>query len=234
MGLASSAWRAASNDVAKKAALNTMKKGKTPQQKKVIDFFLNSDKDKGCRALFGALSNMSMQEYIKMVQEKSSEFDVRARAIERIGLDESEIQEIEPIRLMSFVYDGDVEIKYEDKVVVSSQFAVSWIFFSTLQMYTYTYIFDMMSDNTWETTNDFFYSDITCFKTTHSVKENIDISVLGCLKGGENVTKSTYVVDTLDIVVPGDEFSFSMRDNEASARSIQAAKAMLREKKFLK
>lgn len=218
----------------KTATLKSMKVGKTSEQKKVIDFFFNSDGDKGCRKLFGVLSNMSMQEYIQMVQKKCGEFDTRARAIEKIGLDESEIQEIEPIKLMSFVYDDDVEMKYEEKVVVSNRFAISWIFFSSLQMYTYTYIFDMMSDDTWEITNDFFYSDITCFKTAHLIKEKIDVNVLGCLNGKVSGVKKNYVVDTLDIIVPGYEYSFSMRDNEASERSIQAAKAMLREKKFLK
>ena len=46
--------------------------------------------------------------------------------------------------------------------------------------------------------------------------------------------KNNYIVDSLKIIVPGNSFSFSMRNNESLEQSIQAAKAMLRERKFAK
>ena len=123
-------------------------------------------------------------------------------------------------------------IRIENNVAVSPLYSITWIFFSSSQMYTYQYIFDTTSDNTWEYTNDFFYSDITCFSTTHRVKEKIDIKPgKGCIPK-ETITKSHYVEDQLEITVPGTNYWISLRDSETIAQSIQAAKAMIREKKY--
>ena len=64
--------------------------------------------------------------------------------------------------------------------------------------------------------------------------EKIDTHLVGCLKKGIQAEKNNYIVDTLKIVVPNDYFSFSMRNNETLEQSLQAAKAMLRERKFVK
>ena len=118
-------------------------------------------------------------------------------------------------------------------VAVTSQYALTWIFFSKTQIYTYKYIFDTTSDTTWEFTNDFFYTDITCLSTCRNLREKIDaVPSKGCFKSGESYVKNNYVVDTFEIIVPGTSYKFSMRDAESYEASIQAAKAMLREKKF--
>lgn len=238
MSVASSVTSAAAQKAAEKLELERKKKGKTPEQKRVIDFFFNVGGKNGCGCggcLSKSSSNLTMDEYIKLVQDKCNKLNSKNRAIKKIGLDESEIQEIAPIMLTSFVYDDDVLIKAENRIAVSSQYAITWIFFSATQIYTYEYIFDTTSDNTWETTKDFFYADITCLTTVRALKEKIDISISkGCLSSGENITKNNYFVDTFEIVVPGTSYRFSMRNNETFEQSLQAAKAMLREKKFTK
>ncbi len=238
MALASSVASAAAQKAAEQLRIEGMKKGKTPEQKRVIDFFFNVGENKGCGCggcLSRSSSNLTMDEYVKLVQDKCNMLDSKNKAIAKIGLDESEIQEIAPIMLASFVYDDDVLIKVENQIAVSSQYAITWIFFSATQIYTYKYIFDTTSDNTWEITNDFFYSDVTCLTTIRALKEKIDISITkGCLTSGENTVKNNYVVDTFEIIVPGTSYSFSMRNNESFEQSLQAAKAMLREKKFTK
>ena len=162
-------------------------------------------------------------------------FNIKARALAKVGLDESEISEIPPICLSSYVFDDDTFVKVVNGVAVSSQYSVSWIFFSQTQMYTYQFVFDMTSDNTWETTRDFFYQDITCFTTISRVVEKIVIQPgKGCIFSKESAFKQNYVVDTLQIVVPNESYRVSMRDAGAQANSIMAAKAMLRERKFLK
>jgi hypothetical protein len=209
-----------------------LKNGKSPEQKRVIDFFFSQGKEGGC---LSKSYNLTMDEYLKLVQDKVNNLNTKAKAIEKIGLDESEISEIEPIALASFVYDDDVHIKVEDGVAVSSQYALTWIFFSATQIYTYKYIFDTTSDNTWEFTNDFFYNDITCFSTSRFVKEKIDVvRTKGCLSSREEYVKNNYVVDKFEIIVPGTSYQFSMRYNENFDQSVQAAKAVLRAKKFYK
>lgn len=235
--MAANATSTAAQKAAEQLRIEGMKKGKTQEQKRVIDFFYDIGSNNGCGCLSKSSSNLSMDEYIKLVQDKCNQLDSKNKAIAKIGLDESEIQEIAPIMLASFVYDydNDLRIKVENHIAVSNKYAVTWIFFSATQIYTYKYIFDTMSDNTWEITNDFFYSDITCLTTVRSVKEKIDINIAkGCLASGENTIKNNYIVDTFEIIVPGTSYSFSMRNNETFEQSLQAAKAMLREKKFTK
>ena len=238
MAVASSVASAAAQKAAEQLRIEGMKKGKTPEQKRVIDFFFNVGENKGCGCggcLSKSSSNLTMDEYMKLVQDKCNMLDSKNKAIAKIGLDESEIQEIAPIMLASFVYDDDVLIKAENHIAVSSQYAITWIFFSATQIYTYKYIFDTTSDNTWEITNDFFYTDVTCLTTVRSLKEKIDINITkGCLSSGENTVKNNYIVDTFEIIVPGTSYSFSMRNNDTFEQSLQAAKAMLREKKFTK
>ena len=222
---------------AEKAKLAHMKNGKTIDQQNAIDFFLLDNSGCGCTGCGSNGSKMTMGEYQQLVSNRLYNLNLKQKAMDKIGLDESEIQEIPPIPLSSYVFDegdegDDVWIKVIGEEAVSSRFSVSWIFFSATQLYAYTYTFDMVSDNTWEKTQDFFYQDITCFTTAHKVVEQIDYSIVGCIKKGENAVKNNYVVDSLSIVLPGTSFSFSMRNSDSLEQSLQAAKAMLRERKF--
>lgn len=215
-----------------KAKLENMKKGKTEEQKRVIDFFANLYAGCGC-GVGSAGAKMTMNEYQQIVSNKLYALNLKQKAMDKIGLDESEINEIPPIVLSGYDFDSnDVLVRVIDGMAVSSRFSVSWIFFSATQLYAYTYTFETISDNTWEQTQDFFYQDITSFTTLQKVVEKIDITTVGCIKKGENIVKNNYIVDSLQIVVPGNSFSFSMRNNDSLDQSIQAAKAMLRERKF--
>lgn len=223
---------AAAEIAAETAKRESLKKGKSTEQKQAIDFLFKIGNG-GCGCL-GAGSSMTMQAYIDLVQRKCSALNLEQKALKKIGLDPSEVQEIPPIVLSSFVYDDDCLIRVDGNIAVSSQYSVTWIFFSATQMYTYQYIFDTTSDNTWEITKDFFYTDVTCFSTEQAIKEKIDITAgKGCLSS-ESVSKNHYVVDTLELIVPGANYSFSLRNSETIEQSIQAAKAMIREKKYSK
>lgn len=216
-----------------KRVLAEAKKGKSEAQCEAIDFFADDFGGAGCGCMHKS-KVISIDEYQKRVADFCNGVNVKARAMAKIGLDESQISEIPPICLSSYVFDDDVYVKVENNIAVSSQYGISWIFFSATQMYTYNYIFDMTSDNVWETTNDFFYQDITCFTTQSKVVEKIVEESSGCIFGKGNVFKRNYVVDTLKIVVPGSSYEVSMRDAGVQAESIQAAKNMLRERKFIK
>lgn len=212
-------------EVARREAL---KKGKTEAQKQAIDFLFYV----GGGGCLGSKSSMTMQAYNNMVQQKCQSLNLYQRALAKIGLDPSQIQEIPPIVLHSYVYDDDCLIRVDENIAVSSQYSITWIFFSDVQMYTYQFIFDTTSDNTWEYTKDFFYTDVTCFSTAQELKEKINVSAAsGCLKT-ESVNKSHYIVDRLELIVPGAKYNFSLRNSGDIGQSIQAAKAMIREKKY--
>lgn len=238
MGIGGLAVGIAAEAAAKKARMEAMKRGKSPEQCRVIDFFFGLDLGKkGCGGcLSKASSHYTMAEYNKLVQDKCDMLDFKRKALDKIGLDESQIQEIAPLTMAGYLFDDDDLVKVEDGMAVSNRFSVTWIFFSATQMYTYKYIFDTTSDSTWEYTNDFFYSDITCLSTVRRLKEQIDaVPKKGCLGGGgTEYVKHNYTVDTMEIVVPGTSYSFSIRNAQTFESSVQAAKAMLREKKYMK
>lgn len=230
------------NYVANKAMFQTLKHGKTKDQKRVIDFFADfyGASTGGC---LKNLSTMKLDEYEKMILDRCNSLNIKQRALQRIGLDESEISEINPISLHSYVYtaskisSNEVLLKIVNDVAVTSKYEVTWLFFSQQQIYAYSIEFDMISDEIVEDVQEFFYSDITCFETVNHLVENIRYDLKGCLKtkGCLNATvKNNYVVDSFVITVPGKEFSVSMRNSGNQFSSIQAAKAMLREKKYSK
>ena len=212
------------------------KKGKNIEQIKVIDFFAAEQAQEGCGCLGGGSKTMSIAEYTAMVQGRLNSMNLRAMAMEKLGIDESQISDVEPIFLYNFVYDSsDKELywKFENGVVVTSKYTVTWIFFSTTQMYTYTYVFDMTSDSTTEYMKEFFLQDITSFETESALVEKIDINgVAGCFKSSETIKKNNYTVDWFRVIVPGNQFSIVMRNAGDQANSVQAAKALLRDRKY--
>jgi hypothetical protein len=168
------------------------------------------------------------------VQKIVDDLNLKQRAIEKIGLDESQISEIPPIHLASFVRGAGTYYKSNNEKYVTNKYSVTWIFFSATQLYTYSYEFDTMSDNVTENTRDFFYSDITCIRTEHEIEESIyEVQEgCGCLKKKESkFIHNNRHWDTLQITVPNDAYSFCCRTTSTLEQSIQAAKAMIREKK---
>ncbi len=232
-------------------------RGKSPEHKEVLEFFYTNDaaKKKGC---LRGKSGMTMDDYIARVNAFLTKSDLKARALEKLGLDASELEDVEPICLYDFVYnrnDEDLYWKYEEiKVdkktqrtefvspgvryrVVTSKYSVTWIFFSKTQMYTYNFVFDMTSDDQTEYMKEFFLQDITAFETESTVVERIERKVkagCGCISAKEMYTKNNYTIDWFRVVVPGSQFSISMRNAGDQAQSVMAAKALLRDRKFVK
>lgn len=213
-----------------------LKRGKSDDQCKCIDFFLAPDvkKKKGCLKP----KDWTIEDYCAHVQGLVDKLNLKQRALEKIALDESQISEIPPVYLASFVRGNDLYIKTNDDFskYVTNKYSVTWIFFSATQLYTYTYILDTTSDNSIEFTNDFFYTDITSIKTEHEVEEVIyEEQKKGCLsmfkKKESKFIHNNRHWDTLRIRVPNDDFSFCCRTTDTLEQSIQAAKAMIREKK---
>ncbi len=196
---------------------NAQLSGKTAEQKKVISkYFLVS----GC---LGSLTAMKDADYDNMVDAKVKSLNLKARAISKIGLDESEISEIKPIMFEGYDDSGEYYSKIgSDGHVRTSKYQVTWLFFSATQVYFYTYTFSMTDDSKKENTEEYFYKDITNFSTTTvSVEYNDN-------KG----RKQTQDLSKFAIVVPGDKMYCAIGGSEDVERSIQAMKQKLREKKM--
>ena len=227
-----------------------LRKGKKDEERQCINFFiigddeLNAERNKGCsnqinvaiaNLIFGKKEVWSVSQYLTHVQNLVDKLDLKQRAIEKIGLDESQISEIPPVVISSFK-KGSPFYWYKDsakKIYLTDKFCVTWIFFSDTQIYTYTYELNTISEDVTETTNDFFYSDITCITTSHEIEDDMKIvrghGCIGFFK--KKYVRNNIHWDALKITVPSDDYYFHCKTTPTTEQSIQAAKAMIREKK---
>ena len=188
--------------------------GKTEEQKKVIEYFC---KQEGCLS-----KNMTDDEYMQLVFRKRDSMNFRAKALSKIGLDEEEVNEIPPAMFQGFVYKNAYAKKRANGHWVSSAYQVAWVFFSSTQVYIYRHTFNMDEDKKNESTDEFFYKDVTSFSTS-SVTETAH---------GLGDKKFEVESNKFSMVVPGDKLYVSMDGVADSESIIQAMKQKLREKKM--
>ena len=186
---------------------------------KVIKYFTAS----GCIA---GLSRMKDDVFDQMVTTKLNDLNLKQKALGKIGLDEDQLKEIPPVYLHGFNFDDAYMRIGKDGRLRSSKYDATWLFFSSTQMYMYSYTMDMASDSKKETTEEYFYKDITNFSTASESVSAPQTS--GCF-GNAKPKASEYNKFTL--VVPGDKFSCSISGVSDAENSINAMKQKLREKK---
>lgn len=195
-------------------------KGRNAEQTAVIRYFCN---DPSC------LSKKALtdEEYDQMVAAVLNSNDYKQKALNKIGLDEDQVKEIEPVHFEGYQFDKQSLAKMgDDGKYRSSKYQVSWLFFSSTQVYLYQNTFNMDEDGKKEATEEYFYKDITNFSTS---SDTVETPVYD-KKKKETVLKN---VDSnrFAITVPGDKFYCSLRQDDYTERAIQGMKAMLREKK---
>lgn len=224
MGLGSYVAGAAIDAAAKQAEMKRRLKGRTPDQQKVIKYFYGAG---GCLS-----KGLTDEEYDAMLKAKLNSMNIKAKALNKIGLDESQVNEIEPVHFEGYLFDDKnaFALLGKDRTWRSSAYQVSWIFFSDTQVYVYQYTFNMDEDGKKETTEEYFYKDITNFSTASDSVEKEVVDKVSC------TGKTTYIRKNVDsnrfaLVVPGDKFYCSMEQNDYTERAIQGMKAKLREKK---
>ena len=188
--------------------------GKNEEQKKVIEYFC---KQEGCLS-----KNMTDDEYLQLVYKRRDSMNFRARALSKIGLDEDEVSEIPPAMFEGFVFKNAYAKQKANGRWVSSAYQVSWVFFSSTQVYIHRYTFNMDEDKKSESTDEFFYKDVTSFSTSSETET------------AHGLGDSKFEVETnkFCMVVPGDKLYVSMDGVADSESIIQAMKQKLREKKM--
>ena len=224
MGLGSTIAGAALDAVAKKAEMTQRLSGKTPEQQKVIKYFAQSG---GCMA-----SLLSDGEYEAMVMAAAKSADFKKKALAKIGLDESQVSEVNPVHFEDYWFDGKntMVLRGKDGVWRSSAYQITWLFFSADQMYVYQYTFNMDEGGKKESTEEYFYKDVTNFSTLAETVEKEAVEKVNC---DGKATWRRYNVETnqFAIVVPGDKFRCAMKQSDYAEKAIQGMKAKLREKK---
>lgn len=199
-------------------------RGRTPEQQMAIKYFLGGG---GCFS-----SGLSDQQYEQMVFSIARGTDFKARALNKIGLDESQVNEIAPVYFEGYYFDEKSTYAKcgNDGKWRSSAYQVSWLFFSSTQVYVYQYTYHMDEDGRKESTEEYFYRDITNFSTSSDTVEKTVLEKVNC-KGEATYGHRNVNMNRFALVVPGDKFYCSMEQTDYTERAIQGMKAKLREKK---
>lgn len=208
-------------------------KGRTPDQKKVIQYFVGSGGE-GCGTIIMDLINKPItdQQYDAMVTAAATSVDFKQKALGKIGLDEDQVKEIEPVHFEGFVFDTKKAYakRGKDSLYRSSTYQITWLFFSATQVYVYQYTFDLDTDTKNERTEEYFYKDITNLTTVSDTVEKEYPKGTSC-SGKSEWTRENVDSNRFSIVVPGEKFMCSMKKNDYTEKAIQGMKAKLREKK---
>lgn len=214
------------NAAAKKAEMTAMLRGRTKEQQQVIKYFYGAG---GCLD-----KGLTDEDYDQMVRNAANSMNFKQRALSKIGLDESQVNEIPPVHFESWFFSDkrdNLNKLGKDYKWRSSEYMVTWIFFSDVQIYVYQYTLNMCSGSKKEQTLDYFYKDVTNFAAASETYEKEVLDKVSC-----NGT-ATYIRKTVDssefrIIVPGDKVVCSMEQTSENERAIQGMKAKLREKKI--
>lgn len=178
------------------------------------------DDKKGC---FSKKSKhfLSDADYDALVQRIVEKEDFRAKAMEALQVDETEVAEADPIHFAGYIFD-DAKFKLGDDFFVrSTGWKETWVFFSKTSLLAYQCVFYLDGNSKTETTFEYQYKDVTSVKVTESLDETID-------REGRWTKKSCF----FEVVVPGDTMSCAYTvTSEEQVNGVKAMKGMIRDKK---
>lgn len=202
------------------AEVNKMCRGKNEQQKAVIKYRY------GGIFTFGKMSD---EEYDHMVAQVRDSLNLKQKALNKIGLDEDELKEIEPVFFEGYS-KNNAFVGNQDGKLRSTWYETAWLFFSESQVYMYSYSWDMESDGKKEVSEEYFYTDITNFNTAAETVEAFKVKN-GCSGQEKSREKVNREFSSFSLVVPGTSFSCSTSNAPNADASVSAMKQKLREKK---
>jgi hypothetical protein len=170
-------------------------------------------------------------EYDELVKKQISVESIKTKALGKLGLDESELTEIEPIHFEDYYYDlddidenssrsPDANIMIgvgKDGKFRTSAYQVTWLFATAKQICIYQEIFYLHKNESDEITRQFLWKHITSIT---SLRNTLKITQ----KNGQQKSQK---VDVFQVVVPGDVFTCSMEPTGYTQRAIQAMRQRL-------
>ena len=209
-----------------------------PTQKRVLQEFFKPgfgiEQKGGCFSKKIEIKKMTDSEYVSLVMSAVDSMSVKKKALGKLGIDEDQVTEIQPVEFRAFKHTKDSLYKQR----CSNLFEITWLFFSSTQLYAYSVIIDMLSNSLKERTEEYFYKDVTNFssstESTDKTEEVTEIKKGGCGKADQTIyshKKTVLEVAEFKIVVPGDAFKCAMEANDEVEKRIQGMKQKLREKK---
>lgn len=162
-------------------------------------------------------SKVSDQEYDASVASVLN--DMQGRALNRLGIDMSEVNEIAPIVIDGYRYKGaNFAKKGLDNLWRTNKYEYVILFFSQNEVHCYTYRYDTVTPQQSEETDIYFYKDIV------SVSTATDTTSLN----GQNVDYQYFKL----VTAGGTALEVSIRDQNTTQRSINAMRSLLKAKKM--
>ena len=195
-------------------------KGKNEQQKQIIKYLYG-----GCMT-FGKMTDA---DYDSMVASVRDSLNLKQKALNKIGIDEDQLREIDPVFFEGYANEN-LFVGKQDGKLRSTWYETAWLFCSETQVYMYKYSWDMETDGKREKTEEYFYTDITNFNTSAETVEAFNIKT-GCNGKETSREKVNREYSSFGLVVPGDNFRCSTSNSPNSESSVSAMKQKLREKK---
>lgn len=195
----------------------------------VLKYFSNELKS-GC---FGGKPKYSDKDYDNILLRWLNANATKEFALHKLGVDESQVNEIEPICFQGFESENAFVGRYGlDGKFRTSQYSVTWLFFSDSQIFVFNIFYDLLYHKTKIITYEYFYKDITNFSSIFSSYEYEKlIEKKGCMSKGFDKELKKIETQKFSIVVPGDSFSCSVSGVAKIDGIIQGLKQKLREKK---
>ena len=137
---------------------------------------------------------------------------------EYLGLDESEVMEIEPIEFSGYLFhNADGYKQGKDGLFRSNLFEKATIFFTRNEVHMYKATANSISGKVNETTEVLFYNDIVSVSTDNEIEK----------LGSNSIEYLTFVLSSKG----GNQFKVALLGTDNRQRSINAMRALIKEKK---
>lgn len=211
---------------AKKAEMKAALAGKTAEQKKVVKYFYGSG---GCLS-----KSITDEEYAALVDARKGGLDFKAMALQKLSLEESQVQELAPVCFEGFDFDGGVLVrKGRDGVWRSDRYQVAWLFFSADRVYMWRYGFGMTDDAADEAVRECAFQDVSNFSV---VPGDAEREVVDQVTSSGKVSYKHVTVDNtrFALIASGDRFTCALTMDDKAEEAIRSMKLKLREKKTSK
>lgn len=227
MGFGNMAANAAADAAARQKEMNDLMRGKNSEQQAIIKFFYGTKG--GCMS-----SGMTVQQYQEKVNARLRTLNTKQMALKKLGIDEDEVREIEPVSFEGYVFtdkSDNLVARASTNTWVSSDYQITWLFFGEKELFIYQYSFSMTSDSKRENTMQYFYQDVTNFAAASDTHQKWVSEPKGGCSVGNEYRQVSADADEFKIVVPGDTLRCSMTPTDSTDAAIRGMRNKLREMK---
>lgn len=168
---------------------------------------------------FKVKGKMSDQDYDKAVLSMLD--GVNQKALNKLGVDEDEVREIDPITFDGYVVQGfDYAKKGKDNKWRTNKYQSTTLMFSANEVHCYTYSYSTTEEKKSESTDVYFYKDIVSVSTASDTVR---------YPGETKDTEYEYFKLT---TAGGTALTVTLRDVDGAQRSINAMRQLLKQKKM--